>query len=128
MDNYKQQYVEEKNKKIDKKIKDLINWLVKEGQVAEKIDAYSVILSYGVLTDNLKLNDIVSTAKEEMKVNKDLYKEAEMSLKPNPKLWKQAMDKAKRERNEWMTDQISYMNPKKLSRSDIDMLEDFLMM
>ena len=56
------------------------------------------------------------------------FEEAEMSSRPNPKLWKMALQKAEKERNDWMMDLINAMNPRKLSRSDMDTLDDFLSM
>lgn len=63
--------------RITLKIKELIFWLTGYGQVAERIDAYSVILSYAVLVDGFDLDDIIATAKEEMKGNRHLYESFE---------------------------------------------------
>jgi hypothetical protein len=55
--------------------------------------------------------------------------EAELSSKPNPKLYKRVEDKLKRQKYnsdaEWHLQLLKGMNPKKLTRSDLDTLQDF---
>jgi len=55
--------------------------------------------------------------------------EAELSLKSNPKLYKKIEDKLKRQKYNRTAEHhltlLKSMNPKKLSRSDLDTLEDF---
>lgn len=52
--------------------------------------------------------------------------EAEMSLRSNSKLHKQAVTKAQKEDNDHMLTLLKAMNPKKLSHADIESLKVFL--
>ena len=51
---------------------------------------------------------------------------AELDCKTNYELHKRALEKAKMEKNDFLVVLLTAMNPKALSQSDIDTLEDIL--